>query len=114
MDSGLLAALTGAAALIIGAGITWLSTRRTASGRIATSEAGVLWEQAQAMRAELVTRLDKVTEQRDRLIESQSASVLPALDAITASLEQITGSLARLEHGDGHAGAAAGTGPADR
>jgi hypothetical protein len=49
------------------------------------------------MRAELQGQVEKVTEQRDRLIDSQSSQVLPVLNLIIQSLQQITGSLARLE-----------------
>jgi hypothetical protein len=101
LNTGLITAMTGAAALVLGALVTWLTTRRTSSGRIGTSEAAVLWDQAQSMRAELVAQRDKAMEQRDRLIESQSAQVLPALTAIAASLRQITESLANLEHRNG-------------
>jgi hypothetical protein len=97
MDSGLISAGIAIAIVILGGGVTWLTVRRTASGRIGTSEAAVLWEQAQAMRAELVAQRDKAIEQRDRLIESQASQVIPALTGINASLRQITESLARLE-----------------
>lgn len=76
---------------------TYLVSRRSSSGRIGTSEASVLWEQAQKMRAELEGQRDKAMEQRDRLIESQSAQVLPVLQLVVDSLQQITESLARLE-----------------
>jgi len=85
----LLAALGGLA--------TYLVSRRLASGRVGTSEAAVLWDQAQKMRAELQGERDKAMEQRDRLIESQSAQVLPVLQLVIDSLRQITESLARLE-----------------
>lgn len=87
-------------AALIGVLVTWATTRRTASGKIGTSEAGVLWEQAQAMRAELMTQRDKAMEQRDRLIDSQTARLVPALTGINDSLRQITDSLARLEARD--------------
>lgn len=76
---------------------TYLVSRRSSSGRIATSEASVLWEQAQKMRAEMQSERDKAIEQRDRLITSQSAQVLPVLQLVIDSLHQITESLARLE-----------------
>jgi hypothetical protein len=49
------------------------------------------------MRAELESQRDKAEGQRDRLIESQSAQVLPVLQLVIDSLRQITESLARLE-----------------
>ena len=96
-DFGLLA---GAATVIlasVGGLAAYLVSRRQASGRISTSEAAVLWEQAQKMRAELEGQRDKAVEQRDRLIESQSAQILPVLQLVIDSLRQITESLARLE-----------------
>ena len=84
-------------AACLGALATYLVSRRAASGRVATSEAAVLWEQAQKMRAELESQRDKAAGQRDRLIESQASQVLPALQLVVESLRQITESLARLE-----------------
>lgn len=100
MDSASVTAIASSAALIAGSAGTWLLARRSSSGRIGTSEAAVLWEQAQAMRAELAAQRDKAAEQRDRLIDAQAAQVIPALAAIAASLREITGSLARLEQRD--------------
>jgi uncharacterized membrane protein len=77
--------------------VTYLLRRREKTGNIQTSDAGVLWEQAQRMREELVAQRDKAMEQRDRLIESQSSQVLPVLQLVIDSLHQITESLARLE-----------------
>lgn len=99
--SALITAGISAAALIAGALLTWLTTRRASSGKVSTSEASVLWDQAQSMRAELVAARDKAIEQRDRLIESQVGEVLPSLSAISTSLRQITESLGRLEAGNG-------------
>lgn len=102
MSSPLLELLTGTAVLIL-AGLGGLATilvsRRLSSGRISTSEASVLWDQAQKMRAELEGQRDRATEQRDRLIEAQSSQVLPVLQMVVDSLRQITESLARLETG---------------
>jgi hypothetical protein len=97
MDSALISVAVAVGVIILGALTAWLTVRRTASGKIGTSEASVLWEQAQAMRAELVAQRDKAMEQRDRLIESQSAAIIPALALITQSLHHIGESLARLE-----------------
>ncbi len=97
MDAALISAAVGIGVIILGGLVAWLTVRRTASGKIGTSEASVLWEQAQAMRAELVAQRDKAMEQRDRLIDSQTAAIIPALTLITASLHAITDSLARLE-----------------
>lgn len=95
-----IAALVAVAVFVVaGAGgfATYFVSRRTAGGRVGTSEASVLWQQAQKMRAELEAQRDKAVEQRDRLIESQTSQVLPVLLALSDSLRQITESLARLE-----------------
>lgn len=98
--SSLLASLIAVAVFItasLGGLAAYLVSRRLSSGRISTSEASVLWDQAQKMRAELEGRYDKAAEQRDRLIESQASQVLPVLQLVVDSLRQITESLARLE-----------------
>lgn len=82
---------------VASAAITYFLRRRLATGSTETSDADVLWDQAQKMRAELQDQLDAVTEQRDKLVEFQSAQVLPALGSIAASLNQITAALTRLE-----------------
>lgn len=96
-DLGLLAGVAAFILASVGGLATYLVSRRSASGRISTSEAAVLWEQAQKMRAELEAQRDKAAEQRDRLIESQASQVLPVLQLVIDSLRQITESLARLE-----------------
>jgi hypothetical protein len=103
MDAGTIAAILTILTIVVGsaAGLGGhLLGRRAASGKVGTSEASVLWEQAQKMRAELETQRDKAMEQRDRLIESQSGQVLPVLQLVVDSLRQITESLARLEGRD--------------
>jgi hypothetical protein len=100
MDPGTLAAILTIGTIVVGATtgvVGHLLGRRATSGRVATSEAAVLWEQAQRMRGELEAQRDKAMEQRDRLIESQSAQVLPTLQLVVDSLREIGESLARLE-----------------
>ena len=101
MDAGLAAAAGAVVVAIFGGLVTWLTVRRTASGKIGTSEAATLWAASEAMRADLTARLDKVTDQRDRLLESQTATVIPMLTGINESLRQITESLANQENRDG-------------
>lgn len=122
MDAALISGGVAIVVVVLGGMVTWLTVRRTASGKVGTSEASVLWEQAQAMRTELVAHRDKaieqrdrLMEQRDRLMESQTALVIPMLTGINESLRQITESLARTEGRDGGpGGGAAGEGQADR
>lgn len=92
-------AIIAFAAALVGGIVTYLVRRRETTGSTRTSDATVLWEQAQKMRAELEGQRDKAMEQRDRLIESQTSQILPVLQLVTDSLRQITESLARLEAG---------------
>ena len=80
------AAIVGSA---VGGIATWYGVRRKTSGRIGTSDADILWQQSSEMRSALQIQLDKATEQRDRLIESQASSVLPMIAGITDSLKQL-------------------------
>jgi hypothetical protein len=84
------------ATLLLGGLVAYVTVRRTASGRVGTSEAATLWAASEKMRGDLIARLDKVTEQRDRLMESHAATVIPALSAVNESLQRITESLAHL------------------
>lgn len=79
----------------------YFTNRRTASGKVETSEASVLWQQSQDMREMLLAQLGKAEEQRDRLIEAYTGQTLPMLAAINASLQDLTGAVAKsLEGGD--------------
>jgi hypothetical protein len=66
----------------------WLA-RRKASGRVGTSEAAVLWEQAQDMRQMLLEEKSKAEEQRDRLIESYTGQIIPLLTSINTGLRDL-------------------------
>jgi hypothetical protein len=77
------------AAVAFGGLATWLAARRRASGKIGTSDAADLWSESRAIRDLLATQLEKVEQQRDRLIESQAGQVLPALGGLSASLSDI-------------------------
>ena len=110
MNAVVLAALVGGAAAVAGSVLAFIAGRRTSQGRIGTSEAAVLWEQAQQMRTELVAQRDKAEQQRDRLIESQTTTVIPRLAAINDALAQIAASLTKIEgatrNGSGNGGSA--------
>jgi hypothetical protein len=96
-DPALISAAVATAIVILGGLAAWLTVRRTASGKIGTSEAATLWAAQEKFRADTLTRLDKVTEQRDRLLESQTAVLIPIVTGLNDSLRAITESLARLE-----------------
>jgi hypothetical protein len=103
-DIAAIIAIGAFVASVVGGAVAYLLRRREKTGSVRTSDAAVLWEQAQRMRAELEEQRDKAMEQRDRLIESQSSQVLPVLQLVIESLRQITESLARLEGTRGTAG----------
>jgi hypothetical protein len=99
----LIAAATGIA--------TYLSSRHSASGKVETTEAAILWQQSQDMRAMLLAQLGKTEEQRDRLIEGYTHQMLPMLESINSGLKDLTAAVAgnmgsvqrmsaRLEGGD--------------
>ena len=88
---------------IVGGASTYLLRRRSASGRVGTSEATILWAQAQEMRAMLLAEKVQAEAQRDRLIESHTTQMLPMLTAINETLRQTSVTLAsvldRLDEG---------------
>jgi biopolymer transport protein ExbB/TolQ len=100
MDTAFIAASITAFIFVVtavGGVVTYLLRQRGTTGTTRTSDAAVLWEQAQVMRAELTEALEKMTAQRDKIMQAQESQVLPVLSAIGESLKQITASLARLE-----------------
>jgi len=82
---------------ITGGVVTYILRRRETTGTTRTSEATVLWDQAQKMRAELTSQIERLTEQRDRLIELQTSQTVPVLHMIIDALKEITDSLARID-----------------
>jgi len=85
MDPGTLATILSIGTIVLGAatGLVGLVLgRRSASGRVGTSEAAVLWQQAQDMRAMLLAEKQKAEEQRDKFIASYTEQVLPVLTSI--------------------------------
>jgi hypothetical protein len=82
---------------------TWLTVKRKNSGKIDTSEAATLWQASESMRRDMVHQLDqkdiqiaKVEEQRDRVINMFQDQFLPALAAINANQEKLTGSVTEV------------------
>ena len=71
-----------------------LLARRSASGRVGTSEASVLWSQSQDMRSTLLEEKHKAEEQRDRLIESYTTQVFPALSSINQLVQDLSAAVA--------------------
>jgi hypothetical protein len=73
----------------------WIA-RRAASGRVNTSEASVLWQQSQDMRAMLLAEKAKAEEQRDRLIDAYTEQVFPVLSDINTAVVDIADTLAEV------------------
>jgi hypothetical protein len=72
-------------------GVTaYLTSRRSASGKVATSEASVLWHQAQDMRLMLLTEKQKAEEQRDKFIDSYTGQILPMLTSINNLVKDLS------------------------
>jgi hypothetical protein len=85
----LVSTLVVALSAISGAGSVYLIHRRTATGKVGASEASILWQQAQDMRTMLMAEKSKAEEQRDRMIDVQISSALPALKLMGESLESV-------------------------
>jgi hypothetical protein len=97
MDPGTLAAILTIGTIVVSAatGLAGhLLGRRSASGRVGTSEAAVLWQQAQDMRTMLLAEKQKAEEQRDKFIESYSQQIVPALATLSALIEGLSRSVA--------------------
>jgi hypothetical protein len=93
MDPGTLAAILTIGTIVVGAvtGVpSHLLGRRAASGKVSTSEASVLWAQAQEMRSMLLQRGDRAEEQRDRLIEAYTTQIFPALTSMRQLIEDLS------------------------
>jgi hypothetical protein len=85
---GLISAAVGVATVAGGfatAVITYLLRRRSTTGRVATSDAEVLWQQSQAMREMLLKEKEMAEQQRDKMIEV-NAHMVPVLEKIDAAL----------------------------
>jgi hypothetical protein len=101
MDPGTLAAILTIGTIVVGAatGVTGhLLGRRAASGKVGTSEASVLWAQAQEMRGMLLERLNRAEEQRDRLIEAYTTQIFPMLSSINQLVQDISATVEGGEH----------------
>ena len=93
MDAATLAAILTVGTIVVAAAsglAAHLVARRAASGHVATSEASVLWQQAQEMRVMLLQRGDRAEEQRDRLIEAYTTQIFPALTSMQQLIEDLS------------------------
>jgi hypothetical protein len=97
MNAALLTVIISVAAMLTGVSggvAAALVSRRSSSGKVATSEASVLWAQAQEMRAMLLAEKTKAEEQRDRFIASYTEQVLPMLTSINTLVQDLSGAVA--------------------
>jgi hypothetical protein len=108
--AALIAVVSAAVGGLSGLAGHWLA-RRTASGKVDTSEAAVLWEQSQDMRHITLEQLKSAEEQRDRLIAAYTEQVLPLLTSVSQlvrdqslSLTEALTLLRHLANGQGEGG----------
>ena len=88
----LLSPIVTAAIFVVGAITAWITFRlrkRSQSGNIQTSEAGQLWTQTQSLITQLSADKAAAEAQRDKLLDSQSAQVLPLLTVMNDMLKQL-------------------------
>jgi hypothetical protein len=93
LDTATLTVIVSLAAVLIsvaGAVAAAMVSRRQQSGKVATSEAAVLWQQAQEMRSMLLEEKQKAEEQRDRLITSYTEQVFPMLSSINQLVQDLS------------------------
>jgi hypothetical protein len=69
----------GVGGALFGGIMGYLSIKRKNSGKIATSEAAVLWQQSESMRKSLESQLARTEDQRDRVMDLFERQMLPAL-----------------------------------
>lgn len=107
----ILAAVSVALVTAVSGVAVYLGQRRSASGKVETTEAAILWQQSQDMREMLLAQLSKAEEQRDRLIEAYTHQMFPMLESVNTGLQDLTAAVAgnmgsvqrmsqRLEGGD--------------
>lgn len=97
MPAGTIAAIVTIATVVgaVASGLAaHLVARRNASGRVSTSEASVLWQQSQDMRAMMMSEKVKAEEQRDMLIAAYSQQLLPVLTAVKTIVGDLAAAVA--------------------
>ena len=93
----LITAIGVPSAAAVGALGTYLVRRRQSSGQVGTSDAATLWAQSQEMRNQLLAEKQRAEDQRDRILQIQTDTVGPALEATSVSLKQILAALVILD-----------------
>jgi hypothetical protein len=77
--------------------VAYLGTRRISSGRVATSEAEVLWKQSQAMYESVIKERDEARAQRDKLMSAQADQVIPILSAVLQAVQKISTTIGEID-----------------
>ncbi len=108
--TAVLVALVAAVGATAAAAVTWLVSRRQASGRISTSSADQLWRESQAMRgdmrAEIVGLRSEVVGLRQELAEARTETreLRADLRALRNRLSTSEGKIDRIEEAEGSDG----------
>jgi hypothetical protein len=93
---GVLAAAAVALVTAVSGIAVYLANRRVAHGKVDTSEASVLWQQAQDMRTMLAAEKTRAEEQRDRLIAAYTESIMPVLSQVNTAVIDLAESVAEI------------------
>jgi uncharacterized membrane protein len=100
VGSGDLIAVLAAVAVVLVTAVSgisvYLSSRRNANGKVATTEAAVLWQQAQDMRTMLIAEKTRAEEQRDRLIASYTQNIVPVLSEVNSTVIDLAETVAEI------------------
>lgn len=88
-STSILSILTAIGGLGAGGWTSWFIARRKTSGMAKTSDAETLWQQAAGMREWQQAQIDKLAEQRDKLIDSQSSQIIPLLSSVNSILKSL-------------------------
>lgn len=88
--TAVLVAVMGMCGVLAGALSTYLIARRSTSGRVDTSQADQLWQAMQRLNEMTEARLQRAEDQRDKLVDSYTNGIAPALNEINAGLKLIS------------------------
>lgn len=93
---GVLAAVAVGLVTAVAGIAVYLANRRSAHGKVDTSEASVLWQQAQDMRTMLAAEKTRAEEQRDRLITAYTESIMPVLSRVNTAVIDLAENVAEI------------------
>lgn len=87
--TAILSVVVAVAAIIFAPIIAARTAKRKLSGDIDTSDASVLWQQSQDMRAMYLAEKDKAEEQRDKLIDGYTTQIIPLLAQLNTAVAEL-------------------------